>query len=162
MYSSYSKISLAANTGRFTRDAYADAFESGLDLMKHLAQASGPLVMEVLKEVPTTSAYAKYREEMKKYLEAYEEYVNVEGLCVKKSVELLEKFEDMMKKYEAEDAPAEAKKINEIFNSFDSDILKAEAGVFFLNLVAAEATDSDEVNEDMEKFQILLKSMEIC
>ncbi|XP_013104238.1 uncharacterized protein LOC106084853 [Stomoxys calcitrans] len=82
-----------------------------------LAADSGVIIKSILEELPQTDAFHKYREELDEFLQEYDKYKSVKGPCFDKSKELLGILNETIVKYYSEDAPAEAKKIVEIFHS---------------------------------------------
>ncbi|XP_059223473.1 uncharacterized protein LOC106081640 [Stomoxys calcitrans] len=149
------QVSLAGVLERFRRDTAADGLESTLALMKRLAGVTGPLVTSVLKEVPKSDNYAPYRQELQEYLEGFNEYKEKKGLCFQKSSDLLEKFAGIVEKYEKEDAPEEAKKIDELFNSYNSEELEKEIDEYVKKMDAMSDQNSNEIDEATVGFQLL-------
>ncbi|XP_013099193.1 uncharacterized protein LOC106081636 [Stomoxys calcitrans] len=157
-----SKVSLAGVFGRFRRDVTQEGLDSTLELFKRLSAATGPLVTSVLDQVPKTDAFAPYRKELEEYLEAFNEYKTKKGLCFQKSTELLEKFSNLVEKYEKEDAPTEAKKVDELFNSYNSEKLESEIEEYVKKMDAMVEQDSNEVDSDAVGFQLLGMMFAVC
>uniref|UniRef100_A0A1I8Q271 Uncharacterized protein n=1 Tax=Stomoxys calcitrans TaxID=35570 RepID=A0A1I8Q271_STOCA len=156
------QVSLAGVLERFRRDTAADGLESTLALMKRLAGVTGPLVTSVLKEVPKSDNYAPYRQELQEYLEGFNEYKEKKGLCFQKSSDLLEKFAGIVEKYEKEDAPEEAKKIDELFNSYNSEELEKEIDEYVKKMDAMSDQNSNEIDEATVGFQLLGTMFAVC
>ncbi|XP_073843610.1 uncharacterized protein [Musca autumnalis] len=157
-----SQISSAAVIRRFKRESFAEGFEFTVDFIKHIADATGQMTKSVLKDVPKTDAYKMYREELEAYMAAYEEYTTKKGMCFEKSMNLLEKFMELTDKYEKKDAPMEAKKIDELFNSYDNEKLEKEIEEFVKKAEALGEMKSNEIDDEVEGLRILGKMFEIC
>ncbi|XP_005190112.2 uncharacterized protein LOC101900693 [Musca domestica] len=155
-----SQVSLAGVLGRVKRETTAEGLEFTFNFLKHLAEATGPLVESVLKQMPHTEAYSPYKEELDKYMTSYEEYKTKKGMCFQKSMNLLEKFIELTDKYEKEDAPAEAKKIDELFNSYDNQKLEKEIEQFVEKMEAMEKDKSEE--DELDGLRVVAKMLEVC
>ncbi|XP_005190114.1 uncharacterized protein LOC101901050 [Musca domestica] len=155
-----SQVSLAGVLGRFKRGNTAEGFEFTVNFLKNLAEATGPLVKSVVEQIPKTEAYSTYKAELDEYMTSYEEYKTKKGMCFQKSMTLLEKFITLTDKYEKEDAPAEAKKVDELFNSYDNQKLEKEIERFVEKMESMEKDSSEE--DEMDGVRIVSKMLEIC
>ncbi|XP_073822603.1 uncharacterized protein [Musca autumnalis] len=98
------QVCIDAYNLRLKRSTYIEQNVQGLfQFAKNVVNASGPMINAVIEAMPDTDDYNDYRGELENYLRRLDDYRENSGMCVKKSIELMVSFMDVMMPYAEEE-----------------------------------------------------------
>ncbi|XP_013099197.1 uncharacterized protein LOC106081639 [Stomoxys calcitrans] len=95
---------------------FQEGVESLYETLQNVIPLMQSMVQQTLDNIPETDEYGRYQKELHAYLKDVENYKTKRGLCMEKTLRVYTHFEKFEERCRKDNAPAEAKKVLNLFN----------------------------------------------